>query len=260
MNTASLRASVSLAALLAIAAQPALAGGRTEGQGEPPRYDGPPPKVYARDAVIFGRTYGDWSAAWRQWADSLPAAKHPLFDTADCGEGQSGPVWFLGGSFCGSEQESCPGIPGKPPRECKLPAGKAIYFPIVNTACLDGEAAKGQCLEAGPLISQMRATLANLIDQTTGLAVVWNGRVLVKSDLKTAFRMQSTVYPTLLPDGNLYQALGEPNIVAGSYIGVDDGVYLMLEPLRKGDYLLNFKGYFPQFDFQLDMTYKLEVE
>src|SRR5262245_57270273 len=47
----------------------------------------------------FGMTYGQWSAAWWQWATSLSADHHPLFDTADLSTGQSGHVWFLGGTF-----------------------------------------------------------------------------------------------------------------------------------------------------------------
>src|SRR5690349_16171961 len=48
-----------------------------------------------------GHTYGEWSEKWWQWAYSLPAAGHPLFDETgvDCGAGQSGTVWFLGGVF-----------------------------------------------------------------------------------------------------------------------------------------------------------------
>jgi hypothetical protein len=215
------------------------------------------PGVYPRDSVIFGRTYGEWSAAWRQWADSMPATKHPLFDTAeDCSEGQSGPVWFLGGRFCAADVNTCDSLPAV--RECRVPAGKALYFPVLNTACLDGEAKNALCLDAGPFITQIRATVAGIIDQTTGLRVSVDGKPL-NVNLKKEFRVQSPVYTSILPEGNLYQALGEPQLVAGSYWGVDDGIYLMLEPLSKGVHTLNFKGSFPQFDFDLDFTYRLIV-
>jgi len=49
-----------------------------------------PPDVYTKDSVVFNRTFADWSAAWRQWADSMQASKHPLFDTASCAEGNFG--------------------------------------------------------------------------------------------------------------------------------------------------------------------------
>lgn len=214
------------------------------------------PSAYARESVIAGRTYGEWSAAWRQWADSMPARTHPLFDTAPCSEGQSGPVWFLGGRFCAPDVNTCDSLPAI--RECEVPAGKALYFPVLNAACLDGEARNGLCLDAGPFITQIRATVAGVIDQTTNLQVSVDGKP-IKADLKKDFRVQSPVYTSILPEGNTYQAQGEPVIVAGSYWGVDDGVYLMLEPLSKGTHTLNFKGTFPQFDFDLDFSYSLIV-
>ncbi len=56
--------------------------------------------VFPPGSVMFGRTYSEWSAEWWQWILSQPANASPLFDTADCNTGQSGPVFFLGGKFC----------------------------------------------------------------------------------------------------------------------------------------------------------------
>jgi len=48
-------------------------------------------KVIAPDFVIAGRTYGEWSAAWWQWATSIPVSSNPLFDKGDGNTGQTGP-------------------------------------------------------------------------------------------------------------------------------------------------------------------------
>src|SRR5208337_1677970 len=69
--------------------------------------DADDPKVMDRDSVAYGRTYSEWSAAWQQWALSIPVANHPLFDNGDCSVGQSGPVWFLGGKFCALNNPNC---------------------------------------------------------------------------------------------------------------------------------------------------------
>jgi hypothetical protein len=218
--------------------------------------------AYSRDSVIFGRTYGEWSAAWQQWADSLPAAKHPLFDTAPCSEGQSGPVWFLGGKFCSTEDTNCPTEPAV--RSCTVPKGKVLYFPVVNFGCLNSEAENGLCGAAAPFITQMRSFIADGIDQTTNLKVTVDGIPIKECgkpvNLKNDFRVQSAVYTAVLPEGNLLQAIGEEAIVAGTYWGVDDGVYIMLMPLPKGHHTLNFKGSFPQYNFSLDVTYNLTVK
>ncbi|HWI41312.1 MAG TPA: hypothetical protein VNX25_07475 [Verrucomicrobiae bacterium] len=213
--------------------------------------------AYPADSVIFGATYGDWSAAWQQWALSMPSAKHPLFDTADCSTGQSGPVWFLGGRYCGTEQPGCQSLPAE--RTCTVPHGKALYFPIVNSACLDTEAEKGFCGSAQPIIAQMRAYLAGYLDEATDLRVTVDGKPLQGGDIKKGFRVKSPVHPVTLPAGNLLQALDE-NIPAGTYLNVDDGYYVMLQPLPQGNHTINFHGRFPQQNFTLDFTYRLTVQ
>ncbi len=57
------------------------------------------PQVLPPNSHAFGKTYGEWSAAWWQWLYSMPTNQHPLYDTAECSEGQSGKVWFLGGTY-----------------------------------------------------------------------------------------------------------------------------------------------------------------
>ena len=83
-------------------------------------------QVIPRDANTYGNSSGEWSARWWQWAFSIPAATNPVLDEtgAHCAEGQSGPVWFLAGSFFGGTFE----------RACTVPPDKALFLPIVNAA------------------------------------------------------------------------------------------------------------------------------
>lgn len=219
-----------------------------------------PVKVFPRDSVVNGRTYSDWSAAWQQWAGSMPWTKHPLFDTADCSEGQSGPVWFLGGKFCATDGSGeCPG-PDEPfERSCTVPAGKALYFPILNYACLNVEAEQGYCGDAGPFINQIRFEVGSYDPYAGGFEVTLDGKNL-KGDLKEKFHVQSNVYTSSIPDENLLTGLGYEGIPGGTYWGVDDGYYVMLKPLSPGAHTLNFKGGYPDFDFYIDVTYELIVE
>src|SRR5262249_55520548 len=71
----------------------------------------------------FGITYGEWSAAWWQWLLAIPAPVNPNLDLtgANCGQGQSGQVWFLAGNFGGTST-----------RTCTMPAGRALLVPILN--------------------------------------------------------------------------------------------------------------------------------
>src|SRR5262249_33125691 len=60
------------------------------------------PGVLPPSSNPYGRSYGEWGAAWWQWALSLPLSESPLNDPtgAHIAAGQSGPVWFLSGTFC----------------------------------------------------------------------------------------------------------------------------------------------------------------
>jgi hypothetical protein len=84
--------------------------------------------VITQDKVAYGRTYGEWSAAWWQWALSIPVANHPLFDNGPCSVGQSGPVWFLGSKFCANNNPNCGTT--HVIRTCSVPKGIALYVNV----------------------------------------------------------------------------------------------------------------------------------
>jgi hypothetical protein len=225
------------------------------------------PVVYSRDTVVSGRTYSEWSAAWQQWAISMPTNKHPLFDAptkVSCAVGQSGPVWFLGGRFCpqGPTPTECDNSHIE--RSCTVPAGKSLYFPILNISCLDVEAKNGACTNpanknAAAYPAQIRAALEGHIDSTTGLKLTVDGQT-VSTNLKRDFRVQSPVFTVATPANNLYYAMGEKFVTTGDYWGMDDGVYVMLKPLSKGTHEIKFQGTFPVFNFSLDVTYHITQE
>jgi hypothetical protein len=105
----------------------------------------------------------------------------------------------------------------------------------------------------------MRSAIGKDIDQTTNLQVTVDEKQVMSDRLKRDFRVQSPVFTAKLPDGNILQANGYEQIVAGTYWGVDDGVYVMLKPLAPGDHTIKFQGRFPQYDFDLDFTYHIKV-
>jgi hypothetical protein len=79
--------------------------------------------VIPADQVAFGNTYGEWASRWVQWVLSIPTGTNPALDTsgANCAQGQAGPAWFLAGNFGGALT-----------RTCTVPAGKALFFPLVD--------------------------------------------------------------------------------------------------------------------------------
>lgn len=87
---------------------------------------GPPPKnpgVIPPNSHAFGTTYGELAGEWWNWALQFPIETNPILNETGefCHLGQEGKIWFLAGAFGGDVV-----------RECTVPAGKAIFFPIIN--------------------------------------------------------------------------------------------------------------------------------
>jgi hypothetical protein len=191
------------------------------------------PGVLPVQSTAFGTTYGQWSARWWQWALSAPARDNPVLDTtgANCAVGQSGPVWFLAGDFG-----------GRVSRTCTVPAGRALFFPIINHICAPdpGETATFQdelaCVRAGTALD-------------TG-AVEIDGRAV--QNLRD-YLVESPEFALTLSAGNV---LGAP---AGVYApAAAAGIHLLLAPLAAGEHLIHFTGANGR-GFALDVTYHLTV-
>lgn len=83
------------------------------------------PGLYSPDSNPYGTSFPIWTTKWWQWFIGIPNSEQPFPDTtgAKCDTNQTGPVWYLVGSA------------GKVERNCTIPSGKAILFPILNTEC-----------------------------------------------------------------------------------------------------------------------------
>jgi hypothetical protein len=201
----------------------------------------------------FGRSYGEWSAAWWQWAYSIPVPSNPLFDEtgALCSSGQSGKVWFLAGVFNAS---------GTAVRnDCAIPTGKALFVPILNGECSNVEG-------NGSTAAEWRACAAAQMDLAADVSAEIDGTPI--HDV-AQYRVQSPrPFGLRLPDNNILQLFGF-NAPEGRcfptpagctpYRSVADGYYLLLRPLSAGAHTLHVHGAIPAFGFTLDVTYHLQV-
>jgi hypothetical protein len=196
--------------------------------------------VFPPQSHPYGKTYGEWEAAWWQWAFSLPVDHNPLFDTAPASTGQTGNVWFLGGTFG----------PSPVTRDATIPTGKALFFPLINN---EASTAEGN----GTTEAELRASAKGVADGIvpSSLFVQIDGRSLQGL---ASYRAQSPLFiygP--LPANNL---LGFP---AGTTSpSVADGYYVMLTPLSVGHHTLHFGGTYVAPDsstFVQDITYHITV-
>ena len=210
-------------------------------------------------SVAYGRTYGDWMAAWQQWATSMPSTQHPLFDTAEPSTGQSGPVWFLGGKFC-ALGETCG--TNQVVREITIPADTALFFPIFDVEVSAVEMGGGDANKATPKdINGLRQLAESWALMAFNLSLEVDG--VYVPHVQKRFHVQSSAFGFYLPNDNLFTAVGEGTFAEGYYFpGVDDGYYVMLEPLAPGrSHTIHFHAEYPGSpdNWVLDVTYHVRV-
>lgn len=208
-------------------------------------------------AKHFGKTYGEWSGLWWQWALSIPADQNPLLDEtgANCDVGQKGKVWFLAGNF-GDDPNTHDVDEGVSERTCTIPAGKALFFPIVNQVWVNAPA-YGDPPWSPEQEAWARDLLAGFMDQATGLACEIDGQTVENIEDYRCQTPPGKDYMVDFPEGNVW------GISAGTYgPSVDDGIYLMLAPLDEGDHVIHFYGALGTPEdpwFELDVTYNLII-
>jgi hypothetical protein len=177
------------------------------------------PTTLAPDFKLDGLAGAEWSAAWWQWAMSAPEDKSPIEDSdgANCAVNQSGKVWFLAGGY-GSSRIS---------RTCAVPAGKYLFFPLVNMAYWPRSANGGfTCQDAKAWAALNNDTALDLFVTIDGVAVEDADRFRYKTD--TCFDIFARIPKSMKP----YNA----------FPSASDGYWMILPPLPKGRHVLNFGG------------------
>jgi hypothetical protein len=194
---------------------------------------------------IYGKTYGQWAAAWWQWAASFPDGMNPVQDEDGrfCKWGQSGPVWFLAGTFGGTGVE----------RNCTIPAGKALFYPLVDSVWIDCPNSS----DADVTDDEVRWVLANWTvagDSACQLTATLDtyqvfGEELpapVSGWMRPTVRTQSPVFRIDLPQDNIFNINGgscaEPMPAGKTGRSITEGYWVMLPPLTAGEHVLTLHG------------------
>ena len=223
----------------------------------------PNPGVLPIDSKPYGKSYGNWGAAWWTWVLEISKAQNPNFDLtgAFCHVGQEGPVWFLAGNFGGTNT-----------RTCTIPHGKAIFFPILNgvywapevLAFIKDVIAPSQGWDLTGLTDEeiLRMGVNWATDHATALSVTIDGVPVIDP---WQYRAESAAFSLVLSDVlaefGYAPGLRSPNVA--------DGYWILLRPLATGEHTVRFTSAasysiadgdpFNQ-EFELDVTYHLTVE
>jgi hypothetical protein len=180
---------------------------------------------------------------WWQWVGSIPPEDNPLLDTTgeNCQEGDMGDIFFLVGTLGGSAE-----------RECTISEGQDILIPIINRICIDKPGAFGAeprdfdqpKVRPGSCQEQVE----NFIDQASNLEVTIDG---VSIENLQDFRVLSYPFNVKLQEDNMF------GVPSGTYIGISDGYWIVVESLPEGEHTIHFAGQAP--DLTVDVTYHLTV-
>jgi hypothetical protein len=198
----------------------------------------PPGKVVPVRSAAYGGTYDQWSTRWWQWALSIPERNHPIGDNtgARCGTKQRGNIWFLAGTFGGPAT-----------RSCVVPAGKALFFPLINIVFLDRAG-------AGANPRRLLSTAQAAMDGVTNLELTIDGK---KMPRLRGQRADASGFPVTIVDGNFLRQDG------GRYVGGTDGYWVLLSPLPPGKHTIRFRGVTETNNagaiFETEVTYRLTV-
>jgi hypothetical protein len=178
---------------------------------------------------IAKRSQVEWSVAWWQWAGSFAHYESPVADKTGsrCHLRQSGPVWFLAGTY-GTHRTI---------RSCTVPAGKHLFFPLINYVVFPQYEQSLSCERA---MEEARVST----DDVTALVLEIDGKRIDHLE----------VHRQATKDCFDLAALSSGGVSPSAA----NGYYIMLRPLSRGTHTLNFGGILP--GMSQAVTYTLKVE
>ena len=161
-----------------------------------------------------------------------------MFDETgeNCDLGQSGAVWFLASTFGFGEWE----------RECEVPAGKALFFPIVPAVFW--------APEDGLTEAAVRAGANASMDGVDMLECTIDGVPLEDLFGQRAESPAFTLPDTLLVDFGF--------LPGDRFPAVADGYWILLAPLSRGEHVIHFSMHIETGPFagsEHEVTYLLTV-
>ncbi len=183
------------------------------------------------------------SAQWWQWVLPIPPADNP-FGNNPCDINQSGPFFFLVGTFGGGSAE----------RNCTIPEGKSIFFPVLNFFQTVDKLVPPRPPNntATNTPGEVRKLVVGNIDQAHNLQASVDD---VPIDLTKA-RAKSPPFLFELGDDNIFG--GPPDAPAGTYRAISDGYWVALKPLSVGEHEIEFSG--EGDGFSVHVLYHITVE
>jgi len=193
---------------------------------------------------------GQLTADWWKWVMAIPSEINPLLDdTGDnCDVNQQGPVWYL----VGTPGDTTIGnlTTGDAERDCVIPEGKKILFPIINVFCSElNDQITGPQVEEG-----LRQCAEDIINQVDILEASIDGKSITNFE---KFRVQSPLFTISIPEDN---AFGITNFTNIPQRAISDGYWVEVKGLDPGAHTIEFTGGATAFSFTTHVLYHITIE
>jgi hypothetical protein len=171
----------------------------------------------------YGLTYAEHIENYWKWTLGIPAKDNPINDPTGekCATGQlntGSPVFYLAFNNGGISQ-----------RTCKVPAGKALFIPVMMVEESDKESPNAS-------IQGLSTAAKNDQDSVNSLYLKIGDKEYKDQDL-VKYRTHTGVFNVNFADNGIFGI-----VQGGPTNDVADGFYIMTEPLAKGTYLIHFKS------------------
>jgi hypothetical protein len=193
------------------------------------------PGVIPPQASYGGMTYAEWSVEWWKWLIGTPVDENPFSENYECAFGASdknGKVWFLVSDIHSSNTTTV--------RDCTIPVGRALLFPIYNTEC--------STVEGDPFFLDLAAAhpeecVEKFFDASFGFRTVRNPSVTIDGvPLQNLddYLFQSELFDfTLPPEGdNFLEVAADACDNPDGCQAIAEGYWILLPPLSKGEHTI----------------------
>jgi hypothetical protein len=186
-------------------------------------------------STLIDKKLGDWGGEWWKWAFSFDKSISPISDTTGnlcrLGQDQNNDVWFLAGSY-----STKPIV-----RECIIPEGKALFFPVINFIYYSPKNKTSTCAEVTNLVKKRTQIPFNLFVRIND------------EELKDPYLHREPSSTCFDP----FEGKNSKTKHSWAYPAASNGYWVAIEPLPVGTHVLQFGGNLPK--FRQNITYKLHV-
>jgi hypothetical protein len=185
----------------------------------------------------LGISYELWTIRWWKWLVSLPKAINPVLDGSgvNCFIDQNDPdVWFLAGTLGGFAE-----------RQCTIPLGRSIFFPIINVEASFNDT---EVSNEHELVSFTQTHIDDI--DVRGVQVEIDNMAINNLD---RYRIKTPVFDLNFVEDNIL------NAKVGMSKAASDGYWLFLSPLRSGLHTLLFSGSCLSGKIRIGARYILDV-